>query len=114
MGPILPTSAGPMRPRPGTPRPPHTNFTASTATMPVLTTTIDPNSDTFRANQRALEEALATVDEQLQAARAGGGEQYVARDKERGKLLARERIELLLDRDSAFLELAALAAWGTE
>jgi acetyl-CoA carboxylase carboxyltransferase component len=103
-----------MRPRPGTPRPPHTNFTASTATMPVLTTTIDPNSDTFRANQRALEEALATVDEQLQAARAGGGEQYVARHKERGKLLARERIELLLDRDSAFLELAALAAWGTE
>ncbi len=99
---------------PRTPKPPHTNFTASNATMPVLTTTIDPNSDTFRANQRALEEALATVDEQLRAARAGGGEQYVARHKERGKLLARERIELLLDRDSAFLELAALAAWGTE
>jgi acyl-CoA carboxylase subunit beta len=82
--------------------------------MPVLTTTIDPNSDTFRANRRALDEALATVNEQLQAARAGGGEQYVARHKERGKLLARERIELLLDRDSAFLELAALAAWGTD
>ncbi len=103
-----------MRPRPGPLNSPHTDFTASTATMPVLTTIIDPNSDTFRANQRALEEALATVDEQLQAARAGGGDQYVARHKERGKLLARERIELLLDRDSAFLELAALAAWGTE
>ena len=36
------------------------------------------------------------------------------RHRERGKLLARERIELLVDRDTAFLELAPLAAWGTE
>ena len=36
------------------------------------------------------------------------------RHRERGKLPARERIELLVDRDSAFLELAPLAAWGTE
>jgi acetyl-CoA carboxylase carboxyltransferase component len=82
--------------------------------MPVLATTIDPNSDTFRANARALAEGLATVDEQLAATRAGGGERYVERHRERGKLLARERIELLLDRDTAFLELCALAAWGTE
>ena len=82
--------------------------------MPVLATTIDPNSDTFRANARALAEGLATVDEQLTATRAGGGEQYVTRHRDRGKLLARERIELLLDRDTAFLELCALAAWGTE
>jgi acetyl-CoA carboxylase carboxyltransferase component len=82
--------------------------------MPVLPTTIDPSSETFRANERALTEALETVNEQLGATRAGGGEQYVARHRERGKLLARERIELLLDRDSAFLELSALAAWGTE
>jgi acetyl-CoA carboxylase carboxyltransferase component len=82
--------------------------------MPVLPTTIDPSSETFRANQRALTEALDTVNEQLAATRAGGGERYVARHRERGKLLARERIELLLDRDSAFLELSALAAWGTE
>ncbi|HEY7915943.1 MAG TPA: carboxyl transferase domain-containing protein [Acidimicrobiales bacterium] len=82
--------------------------------MPVLPTTIDPSSETFRANQRALTEALDTVNEQLAATRAGGGERYVARHRERGKLLARERIELLLDRDSALLELSALAAWGTE
>jgi acetyl-CoA carboxylase carboxyltransferase component len=82
--------------------------------MPVLPTTIDPSSETFRANERALAEAVDKVNEQLEAARAGGGEQYVTRHKERGKLLARERIELLLDRDSAFLELASLAAWGTE
>ena len=82
--------------------------------MPPLTTTIDPNSETFRANYRALSEALGVVDEQLAATRAGGGEHYVERHRARGKLPARERIELLVDRDSAFLELAALAAWGTE
>jgi acyl-CoA carboxylase subunit beta len=82
--------------------------------MPVLATTIDPNSDTFRANARALSDGLDTVNEQLAATRAGGGERYVQRHRERGKLPARERIELLLDRDTAFLELCALAAWGTE
>ena len=38
----------------------------------------------------------------------------VARHRERGRLLARERIDLLLDRDSPFLELSALAGWGTD
>ncbi|MFB9251864.1 acyl-CoA carboxylase subunit beta [Sphaerisporangium melleum] len=45
---------------------------------------------------------------------AGGGEKYVERHHRRGKLLARERIELLLDPDSPFLELSPLAAWGTD
>ncbi len=82
--------------------------------MPVLATTIDPNSDTFRANQRALAEALEMVNGQLAAARSGGGDRYVRRHRQRGKLLARERIELLVDRDSPFLELAPLAGWGSE
>jgi acetyl-CoA carboxylase carboxyltransferase component len=46
--------------------------------------------------------------------RGGGGERYVERHRGRGKLLARERVELLLDPDSPFLELSTLAAWGTE
>jgi acetyl-CoA carboxylase carboxyltransferase component len=82
--------------------------------MPVLATTIDPASETFRTNQDALAGAIDQVNEQLAATRAGGGERYVERHHQRGKLLARERIELLLDRDTAFLELAPLAAWGTE
>ena len=45
---------------------------------------------------------------------AGGGEKYVDRHHARGKLLARERIELLVDRDSPFLELSPLAGWGTD
>src|ERR1043166_9170173 len=41
----------------------------------------------------------------------GGGEKALARHRERGKLTARERIDRLLDPDTAFLELNALAAW---
>jgi acetyl-CoA carboxylase carboxyltransferase component len=57
---------------------------------------------------------LDELNEALQQARAGGGAKYVTRHHTRGKLLARERIELLLDRDAPFLELAPLAAWGTD
>jgi acyl-CoA carboxylase subunit beta len=45
---------------------------------------------------------------------AGGGERSVARHHQRGKLLPRERIELLIDEGSAFLELSPLAAWGSD
>ena len=45
---------------------------------------------------------------------AGGGERYAQRHRDRGKLLVRERIELLVDPDSPFLELSPLAAWGTD
>ena len=81
--------------------------------MPVLRTAVDTASESYRANRAAQLAALAALDEQLAAALAGGGERYVARHRARGKLLARERIELLLDRDAPFLELSPLAAWGT-
>src|ERR1044071_4922872 len=42
---------------------------------------------------------------------AGGGERAVERHRSRGKLLARERIDRLVDPGTAFLELNALAAW---
>src|SRR4051794_30458297 len=57
---------------------------------------------------------LAELDELLAKVRAGGGERYVERHRSRGKLLARERIELLLDRDSPFLELQPFMAWHTD
>src|SRR5437879_4594760 len=82
--------------------------------MEVLPTHIDPRSDAYRANYAAMLEQVHYLDEQLALARAGGGKKYVTRHRERGKLLPRERIELLLDPDSPFLELSPLAAWGTE
>ncbi|HEY5641073.1 MAG TPA: carboxyl transferase domain-containing protein, partial [Dehalococcoidia bacterium] len=57
---------------------------------------------------------LRDIDEQLELARAGGGERSVERLRSRGKMMVRERIELLLDRDSPFLELCPLAGWGTD
>ena len=77
--------------------------------MPVLRSTIDPRSPTFQQNAAAMAEALQRLEAELARARAGGGPRYVARHLERGKLLPRERIERLLDRDSYFLELSPLA-----
>ena len=82
--------------------------------MPVLRTTFDVASDTYRANRDGLLALLAAHEEQVALACAGGGERYVARHRARGKLTVRERVELLLDRGAPFLELSPLAAWGTE
>jgi acetyl-CoA carboxylase carboxyltransferase component len=59
-------------------------------------------------------EKLADLDAEHAKAVAGGGEKYVARHHARGKLLPRERIELLVDEGSAFLELSPLAGWGSD
>jgi len=56
-----------------------------------------------------LADVVAAQDEAL----AGGGEKYVARHRERGKLLVRERVDLLVDPGAWFLELSPLAGWGT-
>lgn len=75
---------------------------------------VDRSSATFKANRNSMLRQLEQLEKLQSAARAGGGEKYVSRHHERGKLLARERIELLLDPDSPFLELQATAAAGTE
>jgi acetyl-CoA carboxylase carboxyltransferase component len=80
----------------------------------VLHTLVDCSSEQYQANRAALLALLAAHDDQLALARAGGGERYAARHRARGRLLVRERIELLLDRDASFLELSPLAAWGSE
>jgi acetyl-CoA carboxylase carboxyltransferase component len=82
--------------------------------MQVLGTKVDPRSDEYRANRAAMLEKLEEFEQLLEQARQGGGEKYVQRHRERGKLLVRERIELLIDPDSPFLELSTLAAWGSE
>ncbi len=79
----------------------------------VIKTRIDPSSETFQTNLEAMEEALGEVNEQLALTRVGGGERYTARHRGRGKFLVHERIELLVDPDSPFLELCPFAGWGT-
>ncbi|MGB6059112.1 MAG: carboxyl transferase domain-containing protein [Microthrixaceae bacterium] len=82
--------------------------------MTVLKSVIDTGDETFRSNSDALLEQIAAVDVEQRKAVDGGGAKYIERHRKRGKLLARERIELLLDRDSPFLELSPLAAWGSD
>jgi 3-methylcrotonyl-CoA carboxylase beta subunit len=59
-----------------------------------------------------MRELITELRERMQTARAGGGERAVERHRSRGKLTARERIDLLLDPETAFLELSPLAATG--
>jgi acetyl-CoA carboxylase carboxyltransferase component len=82
--------------------------------MPVLMSEVDTASEVYLRNQEVQTAAVAGLNEQLELVAAGGGARYTQRHHDRGKLLARERIELLIDRDAPFMELSALAAWGTE
>jgi acyl-CoA carboxylase subunit beta len=76
---------------------------------PVIASRIDPRSPDYQSNVAANGAAIEKLTKTLHEATVGGGEKYSARHKAAGKLLPRERIELLLDRDSFFLEIAALA-----
>jgi acetyl-CoA carboxylase carboxyltransferase component len=76
---------------------------------PVVATKVDPRSEEFRANATANTAAVAKLRAALGEATVGGGEKYTSRHKAAGKLLPRERVELILDRDSYFLELCPLA-----
>ena len=78
----------------------------------VLRSSVDLSSDACARNRAAQLEALSELDAQLVLAKAGGGPDYADRHHARGRLLARERIELLLDRDAPFLELSTLAGVG--
>ena len=69
---------------------------------------------TATTHREAMLEKLADLDAEHAKAVAGGGEKYADRHHARGKLLPRERIELLVDEGSAFLELSPLAGWGSD
>lgn len=82
--------------------------------MSILESTLDVASPQYAVAAEAMRSKLAELGTEHTKALGGGGEKYVRRHHERGKLLPRERIELLIDPDSPFLELSPLAAWGTE
>src|SRR4030081_3792169 len=80
--------------------------------MAVLQTRVDTSSEESRANRGQYLTLVSDLRARLARARAGGGEESVRRHRSRGKLLARERIEQLLDPGTPFLELSPLAANG--
>ncbi len=80
--------------------------------MSVLTTRIDPRSADFRANAAAMRALVEDLREKTAQVAPGGPEAARRKHVARGKLLARDRIDALLDPGAAFLELSPLAAWG--
>ena len=72
------------------------------------------HSETFAANRQAMRANIDRYQALVAEAVAGGGEKYVERHRRRGRLLARERIEMLLDPDAPFVELSVTAGAGTE
>ncbi|MFE5646455.1 acyl-CoA carboxylase subunit beta [Rhodococcus sp. NPDC056516] len=82
--------------------------------MSVIRSTLDTNSEVYKTATSTMNTKLAEIEVEHAKALAGGGEKYTERHHKRGKLLARERIELLLDQDSPFLEVCPLAAWGSD
>ncbi|OII66087.1 acetyl-CoA carboxylase carboxyltransferase subunit [Streptomyces sp. CC53] len=82
--------------------------------MTVLASALDPTAPDFARNRADMLAKLDELDAAHAEALAGGGPKYTDRHRARGKLLARERIELLLDPDTPFLELSPLAAWGSD
>src|SRR5258708_39534364 len=79
-----------------------------------LHSVIDRQSESYRANYAAMSAAVDRLRIEMKRSTEGGGEKYVQRHLERGKLLPRERVEMLLDEGSYFLEIAPLAGIGMD
>jgi acetyl-CoA carboxylase carboxyltransferase component len=81
--------------------------------MQVLKSNIKTDSAEFKQNEKNFLELMAQYREAMGQAMQGGGESAIAKHKKRNKLLARERIDLLIDPNTPFLELSPMAAYGT-
>lgn len=82
--------------------------------MSVVKTKINRNSESYRSNYEAMQKLIGELEKKKGEALFQGDDKYIARVKKQGKLLARERIELLLDEDSPFMELMPFAGWGMD
>src|ERR1700722_19136172 len=79
--------------------------------MPLHSST-DPTSSDFARNAEVMRALVAELRQKLDAVAGGGGEVSRNRHTSRGKMLARQRVDLLIDPGTAFLELSPLAAHG--
>ncbi|MCK1742389.1 methylcrotonoyl-CoA carboxylase [Bradyrhizobium sp. 139] len=77
-----------------------------------LHSSIDTSSSDFAGNSEAMRGLVADLREKLSQVAGGGGEVSRNRHTMRGKMLARQRVDLLVDPGTSFLELSPLAAYG--
>ncbi|MBL8388568.1 MAG: methylcrotonoyl-CoA carboxylase, partial [Hydrogenophaga sp.] len=80
--------------------------------MPALETKLNARSADFQANAAAMRAVVDDLKAQIEKATLGGGEAARAKHTARGKLLPRDRVQMLLDPGTPFLELSPLAAMG--
>ncbi len=80
--------------------------------MPIIESRINPRSQDYTDNARAMQAQLDDLSQQLAQTALGGSEAARAKHVARGKLLPRDRVEQLLDPGTPFLELSPLAAHG--
>ena len=85
-----------------------------TLLAPPVHSHVDTNDEQFQKNRADMLEQLEKIDELLDQAAAGGGPERMERLRQRGKLPIRERIANVLDPDSPFLEISALAGYGSD
>jgi len=83
-----------------------------TAKLITLKTKIDTQSDEFKNNKKEFLKLMDEYKRILKETTGGGSERSVKKHKERGKLLARERINLLIDPNTPFMELSPMAAYN--
>ncbi len=79
--------------------------------MGILESRIDRNNSEFQENSYYFQQLLEQLNQRIQQVQQGGGAEAIARHRKRNKLLARERVQLLCDPQTPFLELSPLAAW---
>ncbi len=80
--------------------------------MPALDTKLNARSADFQANVAAMKTVVDDLKAQVEKATLGGGDAARAKHTARGKLLPRDRVQMLLDPGTPFLELSPLAAMG--
>ena len=81
--------------------------------MQILKSNLQTNSEEYQNNRKAYLELMDRYRHSMDEVMHGGGEAAIAKHKKRNKLLARERIDLLIDPNTPFLELSPMAAYGT-
>ena len=79
--------------------------------MPKITSKINSNSQEFADNAAHMQVQVDDLNRLVSQLSLGGGEKACKRHTDRGKLLPRDRINALIDKNSAFLEISQLAAW---
>ncbi len=82
--------------------------------MSVIKSRINPNSAAYKENYQKMLAKIDELNKHLKDSRFQGEEKHITKAKSQGKFLCRERIELLLDQDSPFLELLPLAGLGVK